>query len=76
MQFLEGFFVFLYLGSLPKCEFIADFRKNWSLLEGIFHFDLYLRGTLIFFFKKGLSSSLFLKNAAGGFRPVEWGFIT
>ena len=46
----RGFFCFSVFGlSFQVWIFIAHFYKNWSLLEGIFHFDLYLRGTLILF---------------------------
>ena len=58
----RGFFCFSVFGlSFQVWIFIAHFYKNWSLLEGIFHFVLYLKGYLDFFFKNGLSSSLFYK---------------
>ena len=69
----RGFFSLFGLSPNVRI-FISDFYKIWSFLEGIFDFDLSLRGTLIFFTKIGRSSRLFLKNVAGGFRPVEWGF--
>ena len=76
MQFLEGFFVFLYLGSLFRCEFSLHTFIKIGLSLRVFFILICTWGVpWFFFFKNGLSSSLFLKNAAGGFRPVEWDLL-
>ena len=70
MQFLEGFFCFSVFGLNPKVKiFIADFYKIWSLLEGIFYFDLYLRGYLDFFHYKWPLLEPIFEECSGRFSP-------
>ena len=64
----RGFFCFSVFGLSPKVRiFIADFYQNWSLLEGIYDFDLFLKGYHDFFLLKMTSPRGFFEKCSGRF---------
>ena len=70
MQFLEGFLFFCIWALFPGVNFHCRLLyKKLSLLEGIFYFDLYLRGYLDFFHYKWPLLEPIFEECSGRFSP-------